>query len=696
MVHVQEDIDAMWTLLADKGGMTTDDMDRLRQAIVEDVQARHDLFIRARHDSANTAATQPAAPSTPQPTTIPWYRKLLLGDAAPEQDNDDKIKIAEETEPHVILRSISSQVYNELGKELERLPGLELKPGMERTYPLPAAKAACHVLGRLTRVDAGDLANDPYKGSEQRAYQPSDLIGRGGLEELCEPLLRGTRGIVEQWNTVDPDSQSTDNVSPDNSSDDKTAANREQVTDPIPGQDVRTTIDQDLELEIRGAFDQVNVQQDKIGPRMLADMHGAAVVIDVPTGEVRAMVSAPGFDPNMADQIIAQLNNDVLNHPLFNRATMAMLETGSTIKPVVGIGAITQGVMGLTDTIKCDGFLWIDGKKMPTGRCWTMSEFKRPGHVIPPNDPGPADGKLTFPDAIQRSCNVFFENMGDRLGIAGLSYWMRTFGLGRITGIGIPEARGRLPEDLPANTSAAERRRYSWFGGIGQGVVAATPLQMANVAATIARDGIWVRPHLIPADTNRQLRAIALAHPATQPSAFDWVDVPDRSDLHLMPAAVAAAQEGMWRVVNTHAGTGTTLYREDLNISAKTGSAQAARYWVPKVDADGQPILRNGRPVPNFLRPSTTTQPNLQTPWYLGFLPETDTGEIIPDGPVQFTHAWAIGFAPSHNPRIAFAVLVEYGGGGGKMAGPIANAIIAACIKHGYVSLDPQTHQLVQ
>jgi penicillin-binding protein 2 len=552
---------------------------------------------------------------------------------------------------------------------------------MERNYPLPYGEAACHVLGGLTRVSHNDLENDAWLGDDLRAYRPSDFIGRDGLERLCEPLLRGTRGRIERWIG---DETGDANVS------------KEEDVDAIPGQDVRTTIDVDLEQEIRAAFDHVNVKRDKTDPDLFADMHGAAVVIDVASGEVRAMVSAPGFDPNTFERDFAALNIDDLNKPERNRATQDPFETGSTIKPVVGIGAITQGKLGLNETIECTGVFCINGRPMPGGaRCWTLSKYpwldqsKTSHHQIPPEDPHPT-GFLTFSDALQRSCNVFFQNMGDRLGIDGLTYWMRTFGLGRITGVGVFEEPGILPESVPATIQGYKRRNFSWLAGIGQGYVKATPIQMANVAATIARNGIWMRPRLVSDDVSRQLRAIAARHPSTRPSAFDWMDLPDRGvDLNLSPAAVAAAQDGMWKVVNTIAGSGNVLFQPNLQISGKTGTAQAAPFAIPARDQLGHEIFEGSKLKEIYPEPSTPEKPNPQAPWYLGF---EEKGSATP----ELKHAWFIGYAPSHNPKIAFAVLVEYGGSGGPSAGTIAHHIIDACVEHGYVALDTETRTLVK
>ena len=156
----------------------------------------------------------------------------------------------------------------------------------------------------------------------------------------------------------------------------------------------------------------------------------------------------------------------------------------------------------MNEGIECTGFLVIGGKKYSYGKCWTATVGKKVGmvshHTIPTQAPhqghdGNPDGFLTYSDALERSCNVFFETVADRLKIQGLSYWMKQFGLGRPTGIGIAEVRGRLPDSY----DGPNRQFATWTSGIGQGPVAATPLQMCNIAATIARRGIWVRPSLV-------------------------------------------------------------------------------------------------------------------------------------------------------------------------------------------------------
>ena len=179
---------------------------------------------------------------------------------------------------------------------------------------------------------------------------------------------------------------------------------------------------------------------------------------------------------------------------------MAQLQPGSTVKPMVGLTAITAGLASAAETVECTGYLVIDGKytaRQVLGGEQVLREAPRPGRPPPrPWDAPHPTGYLDFGDALERSCNVYFETMANRLGLERLCVGFDRFGLGRPTGIGIAEARGRLPRDFDGPHT--ERQDKTWFSGIGQDPVAATPIQMANVAATIARGGVWMRPRLLP------------------------------------------------------------------------------------------------------------------------------------------------------------------------------------------------------
>jgi penicillin-binding protein 2 len=642
MPKTQEDLNATWAMLAHVGGKTPTDIDEIRQSIIAKVimRRRYLWYFKYRR-----------AVEEPDKGTPPWYQRMLVdeSDNAPEVDQF-KMEVPEQTAAHPILRAIDTQTMNYLGKNLVRLPWIKLQPSVHRHYPYN--DVAAHVIGYIGTVQADNRGkNDPFREDPLRRYEPNDLVGRSGLEALCEPLLRGKRGRVDRFYG------------------EGTQHDLERV-EPVPGLSVQTTIDIELQRDVQEAFKKIVLHHsDPLWDDTLDWMPGAAVVIDVSSGEVLAMVSYPTYDLNQVDDYYSRWNNDTVNRPLMNRATQFALEPGSTVKPIVGLAAMAQGAMSLDGTIECTGYMIAaNGKPAAQGRCWVASMFEGKiatvaHHPIPYESPHPT-GYLTYPDALERSCNVFFETLADRLGVQVLSEWFDKFGLGRPTGVGLPERQGTIPSDWLAGP--APMRQSIWFSGIGQGSVLATPIQMANVAATIARGGIWERPRLVPAGTE--------VRPALAQG-------PDKVDLHLPPMAVAEAKEGMMRVVRSKAGTGQ-LHREDeLPIAGKTGSAQASLLTIPKpVEyASTEDIIKlnvKGE-TREYLRlyPGKHGDPNKRAFWY------RYTGETED----RRSHAWYIGFAPADNPKVAFAVMVEYGGGGGPVAGQVVNRLLDACKKHGYL-----------
>ncbi len=645
IARVREEIHEMWRVLAEVSGKSMEEIDRIRTDIIRRVEMRRRYLWYTNYENA-------VRDHEDRQASRAWYRQwLMLDDSenAPRLDQFE-MSVREQEDAHVILRAITPEMNIRLGKHIEKYPGLKLRTSTHRYYPY--GQVACHILGRLGRVTAEDVANDPHFDDELRKYWPNDLIGRSGLESMCDSVLRGARGRVVRYVTEE---QAVED------------------TAPIRGETVQTTIDIELQGVIESLFRRARIEyKGEVGTEV---RHGAAIVIDVPTSEVRAMVSYPTFDLNTINDRYYELMSDDINRPLMNRATLAQYEPGSTIKPVVGLAAITAHYMDAHDTIECTGDLYINGRKMPHGRCWTVKVARNAGFGIPHNHhafpiPHPT-GFLTFTDALERSCNIFFEQLADRMKIAGLSEWYDRFGLGRATGVGLPEVGGRIPSDYRGNNRAAT----AWFAGIGQGQILATPLQMANVAATIARDGVWMRPRLLP-------RGHDWASPPIDRRT--GLPIPDEVDLNLSREALAMAKEGMIRVVNSSAGTidrnlRKQIQRNDVVIAGKTGSAQVPKYRVPVKDAAGEPVLdENGRRVYRVLEPGTRAAPNPEAPWYKA----SGTNED------ELTHAWFIGFAPAEKPQIAFAVLVEYGGSGGHAALSIASELIEACIDRGYLPLN--------
>jgi penicillin-binding protein 2 len=270
---------------------------------------------------------------------------------------------------------------------------------------------------------------------------------------------------------------------------------------------------------------------------------------------------------------------------------------------------------------------------------------------------------LIAADALERSCNVFFEKVGDRMQLGGVSAALERFGLGHKTGIGVVEATGHIPEVHPLQPGqkyeSEADRRTSWLAAIGQGEVTATPIQMANVAATLARGGIWMRPRLLTGESGREI--------------YRAMKGEDTRDLGLSAAALAEVKEGMIAVVNSDTGTGEEPRRKDMLVAGKTGSAQAPKLVIPVRDEAGRIVTEIGadgkeRPVRQVIEPNVHE-------WYQG----------VGENRQHLAHAWFIGYAPADRPQVAFCVFVDYGGSGGKVAGAIASQVIEACVKHQYL-----------
>jgi penicillin-binding protein 2 len=681
--RLRADIAAMWQGLAAVGGKTPEEIDAIRRDIVQRVEMRKRYQWWRNYQRAEDGAKGKGISA--------WYRKYLL-DSAPDEEPEDNfwLEMGEETEPHVILHQVSTAVQVRLAREQDRFFCLSLVPSKYRQYPF--GRGGSNLLGYLQTARPDEIAADVNvkdpgieaywtqeaerfwtpevlqkygveEFHELRKYLPADLVGRTGLEALCENTLRGTRGTIES------------------------VSGTEQVLDRIdaaPGRNVTSSIDIDLQQDCENELVKTRVIRNRSTGQVedtRFNQHGAIVVLDVDTNQVLAMASNPGYDPNQLDVNYPQWSADELNEPMLNRATQIAVEPGSTVKPILGSGAITDGVMKPTDKIKCQGELMIDGKPQPHGRCWIYALCKQNGLPIShgplgADDPliGP-DDMLTITDGIRDSCNVVFENVALRMGTVKLSTWFDHFGLGRRTGIGIEENPGLVYHPSPGMETLSLFQSYTM--GIGEGYVHATPIQMANVAATIARNGIWMRPRLVAdADMGR----------IGEPTGADRGD--EQVDLHISPDALAAVQKGMQQVCSKYmtgymilpesndGGPGELPLDQDplrgVAIAGKTGSAQVGVYLSV---ADHSPGVHPALKEVHFGDPGTAG-------WYL--MPSVAPEELHPEH--HLAHAWFIGYAPADHPRVAFCVFVEYGNAGNPVAGPIAHDVLVDCAKRGYLS----------
>lgn len=561
--------------------------------------------------------------------------------------------IREQRQPHVILPRVSEEVAFEFVRIARELDGIvHVLDSRRREYPWTSAEVlldrdtlpkplrsstpisirvdgiADHVLGSVrTEVWEQDVVRRPFVNPrtgeiDLGGYRPGDVVGSRGLEAAFEDRLRGLRGVINE----------------------RRDTGEQQRVDAVPGKDLHITLDSRLQARVQAILSheygltRVQRWHNNTALPLGRPLNAAAVVVDVENGEILAMVSMPtiAMGQRMTD---ARRRTD---DPWVNRAAEAIYPPGSIIKPLVLCAAVQEGVHTLGTAITCNGHYYE--AHQDRARCWIY----RPQFYMRTHGP------LLAEEAMARSCNIYFYTLGDRLGMARLSNWFRRFGLGSPLDIGLlgPLVDGkRLGENggqVPDEDTIAKLRNEGQLNfssvimGIGQGPVTWTPVQAANAYATLARGGI-VRDATLVRDDERLV-----------PRA-------SRSHLGLPPSLVRAAIEGLRQSVEESYGTGHIIrYEYDESIAPdKTFNVEGVTVWA---------------------KTGTAQAPAL---------PVDTTGDGENDSVLTgLSHAWTVGLVgpkSSGEPRYSIAVIVEYGGSGGRVAGPIVNQIIRALQVEGYL-----------
>lgn len=448
------------------------------------------------------------------------------------------------------------------------LPGVSVKIASRRSYPHGVMLS--HLLGYVGETTAADLERDDH-------YRMGDLIGKGGLEQFLETELRGENGGEQ----VEVDAVGR-----------KLRVLREVPE--TPGDTVQLTLDLDLQEAASAA---------------LGDRDGSVVALDPNTGEILAIVNYPNFDPNIFARGINTEQWEALvgdeHRPLSNRALHGQYPPGSIFKVVVATAALEEGIINPFTRIHCGGGLQFGNHYF---RCWNKH-----GH-----------GAMNVHDALVHSCDVFFYQVAQRLGVETIARYARMFGFGAPTGVGIGHERsGTVPD------TAWKRKHFDqpWYAGetlsvaIGQGYVTATPIQMATMIATEAV-GRRMRPHLI----KQKEAADGTLRP---PESIETLET-----LNVRESTLTEVRNGLHDVVNTSGGTGKKAQLPDIAVAGKTLTSQVVRLHKQGVAA-------------------------ASLPWK------------------HRDHAGFVAYAPFENPEIAVAVLVEHAlGGGGAIAAPVAREVI--------------------
>ncbi|GAB4300983.1 MAG: penicillin-binding protein 2 [Desulfuromonadia bacterium] len=480
----------------------------------------------------------------------------------------DKFRWRAKYYPIVVASGITRDQMEYIEENRLRLPGVTIEMKPIRSYP--SGNFASHLLGYISEISEDELNEERFA-----SYNPGDYVGKNGLEKSFERHLHGRDGGRQI--EVDARGRYLRTIS---------------ETSPVEGESLILTIDAELQSHAERAF---------------ANQAGAAVVLDVNSGEVLAFVSSPTFDPSlfagrMPPEVWKSYTEDK-RHPLENKALKGQYPPGSTFKIVTALAALEEGIVDPRTTVTCTGSHTLG---TDTFRCWN-----RKGH-----------GSVDLRKALRESCDVYFYQVGEKLGIERIAAYARCFGLGNPTGVELENEKGGT---VPDGGWKQKKFGKPWYRGetlpvsIGQGYVTMTPLQLAVMTAAVATDGKMYRPHLVMRIVDREGKTVREFSP-------ELLQVPAIS-----PPSYRAVREGLFAVVNEGGGTGAAARLVEVKVAGKTGTSQVVK------------------------------QRNRQR------------GDI----PYQYRdHALFVAFAPYDRPEIAVAVVVEHGEHGGGAAAPIAGSIL--------------------
>lgn len=478
--------------------------------------------------------------------------------------------------PQVLINDLDREALAKVKANIYRLPGVIIQAIPTRTYP--HADLAAHVLGYVREINKAQLAKDT-----EGFYRQGDYTGQSGLEKQFEKELRGKSGYLQ----VEVDAR----------------GNRRSelfLADAKKGNDIHLTIDLDLQ---------------KQAEKSLGEFSGSVVAIEPGSGDVLALASNPRFNANIfSGSMDAKKWSEVSQDkkkPLRNRAISNHYPPGSTVKLLFAAAGLSSGVITGKTVMQCPGYYKF-GRRLY--HC-----HKRAGH-----------GRVDVAKAIRSSCNVFFYQLGHKLGIDRIFLFADLFGFGKATGI---DLLGEENGILPSKAWKLKRFGERWYPGetlsvaIGQGYFAATPLQQAISLAAIVNGGFLYKPKLL----KKVVKAETKEEIVTKPNLIRKVSISKE-----VLENVTEYAEG---VVQHKEGTGKRAGFPKIRVGGKTGTAQVRS--LKKASEEEEEKFKD--------------------------------------------HAWFVGFAPAEDPKIVVAVLVENAGHGGVAAAPVAKEVLKVYLdKLGY------------
>lgn len=485
------------------------------------------------------------------------------------------------TKSLVIAKDVPREVISEFSENSDEFPGITVSVQPTRQYT--QGTLASHILGYAAKI------SDKEYETRKDTYTQNDIIGKTGIESVFEKYLKGQNGIKQIDMAVDG-----------------TTTAEVIEKEAVAGANVVLTIDSKLQKVAETALAS-NIEKIKNGGfgKAYNATGGSCVVMNVKTGEVLAMASYPDYNPqSFADGISSEEWNKYSNneaHPLLNKTMQSAYEPGSIFKMVTAIAGLESGSITMNDKINDTGVYKKYGAEW---KCWYYTDYHS-GH-----------GWLNVSGAIEKSCNYFFYETADRMGIDTLDKYAKYFGLGTKTGIELPgETAGTL-----ASKGYASSINRTWNPGdtinaaIGQGYNKFTPLQMAKYISIIANGGNKVDASIVKTIRNQDGTEVSRDEINNfVKERLGLGDTEDTENITLNQQYVQAVKEGMRSVTSDESGTAYVRFKNfNIEVGGKTGSAEAGK------DSNGKDIV----------------------------------------------NAWFAGFAPYNDPEIAVVVMVENGGHG--------------------------------
>lgn len=484
------------------------------------------IYDRNREILADTFAafSALAIPSEiPEDRRQELFRKVSDILAMPVADIEKAVKATNlpKWRPRLIKRRLTRDEMAQLEVRRIDLPGFIVSPNPVRTYP--HGELMGPALGYMGAITGEELELPQFEN-----YDPADYVGKGGVEKTWEGRLRGQPGGVQVQVDVVGRKFGTLNSWPAS-----------------PGENIVLTIDKAVQ----------KAAEDAMGEEA-----GSVVAMEVGTGRILAMVSKPGFDPNiMARGVTSKEWAELLEnprHPLNNRPVQGTYAPGSTFKVMMALAGLESGAVTPSTMVNCSGGYAFGNR---TFRCWKSS-----GH-----------GGVNLQTAIEQSCDVYFYKLGLELGVDKIHDYAKEMGLGLVTGIELPGERSGL---IPSTAWKKSARKQPWYQGetlsvsIGQGYVTATTLQLASMIASVADpQGRRMRPILVDKVENADGVAIEVAQPEVL------------GKLPFQPVNLALVREGLRGVVTR--GTARKAAIPEWSVAGKTGTAQVVSMGAKETSA---------------------------------------------------------------------------------------------------------------